>query len=130
MLSLIFLFQVSHHLSNRPKHLHPVRILDQLILRDRLGNVLDRFLEVLHSQRHIDFILHVLNVPDIETPTLQLSSHRHHGCFSADIGDISSTITICDFDQLLPINIFSGLQSSQIDLKEFFSSYCSWQGDV
>ncbi len=75
-------------LSHRPKLLHPLRVVFELILADTLAYVLNSIQEVLQAQRHVNLALHAADVHDAELPTGQRTAHGHHGCVSTHIGNV------------------------------------------
>ena len=91
-------------MSNRPKLLHPFGICCELVLAYRLRDVLKCLQEVLHGQWHIDFLLHIVKVVDVEFRAKQLSTHGHHGRVTAHVGNVCTRVALREGYEFGPVH--------------------------
>ncbi len=117
-------------LSHRPKLLHPLRVVFQLVFAHTLAYVLNSIQEVLQAQRHVNLTLHAADVHDRVLATRQCPAHGHHGCVSTHVRDVSSGVAVCDLHELLPVHVGVQLHATQVDLEQLFSAFVSRQRDV
>ena len=104
---------------------------------DRFLSVLQGVHEVLHGESRLNLILvdvlHVLLVfqlENIDLSFLELSSKRLERSVSTEISQVSSTISICCINQLVPVNVLSYFNTLEVDAEKLLSSNSSGQRDV
>ena len=117
-------------MSDGSEFVHPFLVIVKLSLRHGFARVFNGICKVIHHEWHRELVLHFSDFPHTPFPFEKNSSHRHHGRFSAHVGDICATIVIRDRDQFREIDAFVDVDRPQVDLEQLAATFVRRERDV